>query len=207
MTNNCDEVVILDFETTGLSAHYDRIIEVGAIIVKDNKVTNSFEQLMNPGRYISSTITKITGITRSMLQDKPRPEVVMPKLKQFIGDRVILAHNASFDQKFLDSEMNKAGLTIDNPILCTLLLSRRLIPNIYNYKLATIANHLQIKVDRAHRALDDVLTTAKVWEHLQQVVRRSTGLTSPDHKILTRISKTPKASVNTYMQNIRANLQ
>lgn len=201
----CDEVVILDFETTGLSADYDRIIEVGAVVFKGNKVVDSFSELMDPGCYLPSEITALTGITRSMLKGRPCPEAVMPKLKKFIGDRVILAHNASFDSKFLHAEMRRARIKIDNPILCTMLLSRRLIPDAYNYKLGTLAKHLNFKIKNAHRALDDVNATARIWEHLYQTVSEKTGIKQPDSQVFATISKKSKNSVNKYFEKVRLN--
>lgn len=206
-SNCCDEVVILDFETTGLSADYDRIIEVGAVIVKDQKVTARFSELMNPGRRIPYFITDLTGITNTMLMGKPKPEDVMPKLKDFLGNRVILAHNAAFDRKFLHSEMARAHLQASNHFLCTLLLSRRLIPEAANYKLGTLAEHLHIKIGRAHRALDDVEATAQLWDHLHETVRVSTGIHQLGSDVFEMISKRPKHSIPQFFRSIREKAQ
>src|SRR5947207_1516572 len=118
------EVVILDFETTGLSPSYARVIEVRAIIVQGTKIVAQISQLMHPGSPVPYFITRITGITNQMLKGQPTPEAFMPKLKSFIGPRPILAHNASFDQSFLIAEMENAGITMDNTFLCTLKLAR-----------------------------------------------------------------------------------
>jgi len=158
---------------------------------------------MNPGFLIPSFITGITGISNLMLKGKPSPEKVMPELKRFIGKRVILAHNASFDSKFLYSEMKRARLKIDNPIICTLLLSRRLMPNVTNYKLGTLANHLNYKIENAHRALDDVKATSIVWNHLYKQVQYFTGIQEPNAQIFTTIGQTPKGSIEKYFTQIR----
>ena len=200
---NCREVVILDFETTGLSPDYARVIEVGAVVFRENKIVDSFSELMNPGRYIPYEITALTGINSTMLKGKPAPEKVMPVLKKFIGDRVVLAHNASFDSKFLFAEMERANLNINNPILCTLLLARRLIPNVSNYQLGTLAKHLGVKINHAHRALDDVMATAKIWEHLYNIVIDSTGIQDPDDHIFSTICKRPKGMVGKYCEKMR----
>lgn len=200
-----EEIVIIDFETTGLSPYNDRIIEVGAVIVKEKKVINSFSQLMNPGCYLPYFITDLTGISNSMLTDKPRPEKIMPKLKRFIGDRVILAHNASFDSKFLHSEMSRVNITINNPFLCTMLLSRRLIPDVYDYKLGTLANYFSIKIGKAHRALDDVKATAELWGHLNQIVCDATGTKQLDNHIFETISKKPKKLIAKYFEQVKSN--
>lgn len=204
LSKSCDEVVVLDFETTGLSAYDDRIIEVGAVIVKGKKVIDKFSELMNPGCYLPRFITDLTGISNSMLKGKPRPQKVMPNLKNFIGNRVILAHNASFDSKFLYAEMNRANLDIDNEILCTLLLSRRLIPDVYDYKLGTLAEFLNVKIGRAHRAIDDALATAKLWNHLHEVVSESLGIKRIESTIFKSISKKPKRSVPLYLEKLNS---
>lgn len=157
-----EEFVILDFETTGLSPSYSRVIEVGALLVKQDKVVKRLSQLMNPGFDIPDFITEITGITDEMVRGQPRPEKFMPTLKRFIGNRPVLAHNASFDQSFLMSEMDYIGKKITNRFLCTLKLSRRLIYDAPNYKLSTLIKHLKIKMPKdhqSHRALHDVMST------------------------------------------------
>ena len=202
MIQKCEEIVIIDFETTGLSPEYDRIIEVGAVIVKNNKIIASFDQLMNPGFSIPNFITNLTGISSEMVRSMPSPENVMPRLKKFIGDRTILAHNASFDKRFLLSEMDRVGIKIQNRILCTLLLSRRLILNSASYKLSELAKILNFPTGRAHRALDDVKVTAMLWDHLHSIVSRSTGITNPDLDFFEKISKTPKKSVGKFLESV-----
>jgi len=199
----CDEVVILDFETTGLSADEDRIIEVGAVIVKGKKVIGKFSELMYPECHLPYFITDLTGISSAMLRDKPIPQKIMPKLKKFIGNRVILAHNASFDSKFLYAEMARANLDIENEILCTMLLSRRLIPDVYDYKLGTLAEYLDVKIGRAHRAIDDALATAKLWNHLHGIVSNSLGIKKVESNILKSITKKPKKAVPVYLEKIK----
>ena len=199
---SCEEVIILDFETTGLSPYYDRVIEVAAIVVKNNKLTDTFTQLMNPSRYIPYFITELTGITNNMVKDQPSPEKVMPKLKQFIGNRLILAHNATFDKKFLIAEMERVNLTIDNHMLCTMILARKLIQDAYNHKLTTLAYHLNIKATKAHRALSDVEVTAKLWGHLYTKVSVKSGIKKPEVPIFMAISKKPKSVIDKYFEKI-----
>ena len=196
----CREVVVVDFETTGLSPDYERIIEVGAVRFCDGKPAESFDQLMNPGWRIPSFITELTGISNAMVRGKPTPEAVMPALKEFIGDRVVVAHNASFDAKFLHAEMARVRLTVDSPILCTLLLSRRLIPGLSSYKLEYVARHLCIESDVYHRALDDVLVTGKLWDHLYREVGTHVGREHPHYELFKTIMKKPKRSVPDYLR-------
>jgi DNA polymerase-3 subunit epsilon len=192
-----DELVVLDFETTGFSPDYARVIEVGAIIIKDDIVFDSFSQLMYPGGYIPYFITNITGITNKMVKGQPKPEEVMPKLKEFIGDRTILAHNANFDQRFLESEMKNIGVNISNKFLCTLNLARRFIPRAPNYKLTTLISHLKINIPedyRAHRALHDVMMTFQIWLHIKNCVKNRINMT-PNFDLLAKIEQRPKGKI------------
>jgi DNA polymerase-3 subunit epsilon len=192
-----DELVILDFETTGLSPSYARIIEVGAIIIKENIVVDKISQLLYPGSSIPQFITSITGITNQMVKGKPTPEKFMPTLKKFIGNKPILAHNASFDQKFLISEMENIGISIENPFLCTLKLARRLLPNAPNHKLGTLASYLALKIPKnhqAHRALDDVMVTNQIWNHLKNTVTNHIK-TEPDLDLFLMLSSVAKNKI------------
>ncbi len=196
-----DELVILDFETTGLSPSYSRIIEVGAIVLKGSKVVDKVSQLLHPGSSIPSLITSITGITNQMVKGMPTPEKFMPTLKKFIGDRPILAHNATFDQKFLIAEMENVGKRIDNPFLCTLKLARRLLPNAPNHKLGTLASYLKLEIPKnhqAHRALDDVLITAQIWHYLNASIAKHIK-TQPDFEMLLKLSSVPKNKIGTFL--------
>jgi len=196
-----DELVILDFETTGLSPTYARVIEVGAILVKNEAIVGKLSQLMDPGCFIPYFITDITGITNQMIRGKPSPEKFMPELKQFIGNRPILAHNASFDEKFLVSEMENIGKQIDNKFLCTLKLSRRLIPDSPNYKLSTLTSHLKVKLSKehkAHRALNDVMSTFHVWMYLKEYVSKSIN-SSPCFELLSKLERQPKNKITDFL--------
>ncbi len=197
------EVVVIDFETTGLSPSYGRIIEVGAVVTNGREIIRTFSQLMHPGGRIPAEITMITGITNAMVQSMPRPETVMPLFKKFIGDRVILAHNAAFDRKFLLAEMQRAHLTIANPMLCTMLLARRLVAGVPNYQLTTLAKHCHIHSQRAHRALDDATTTAHLWNFLHQKVAEHTGIFPLNHSIFAQICAKPKNTIDAYLTKLK----
>ena len=200
-----EPLVILDFETTGLSPAFARIIEVGAVLIEENRIVDSFSQLMNPGFCIPSFITGITGITNRMVEDKPCPEEVMPLLHRFIGNRPIMAHNASFDKKFLLAEMSRVDLVLRNSFLCTLKLSRRLIHDSSSYSLGNLAGYLCLDTDdigQMHRALDDVKVTFQLWKYLQNVVVRKSGLLEHDLKIYHEISKKPKKNIAEYLEKV-----
>lgn len=188
LSPSCDEVIILDFETTGLS-QYDRIIEVGAVLIKNHKIVDEFVELMNPGFAISSFITSLTGISNAMLKGKPNPESVMPNLLAFINDKPIVAHNAAFDKRFLMAELERAELSTSSPFLCTMRLAKKLIPEATSYKLSDIARHVGIRVnsETAHRALTDVKVTAKLWQHLHTEMTNQMGIPAPSVEQMTTV--------------------
>lgn len=178
------ELVVLDFETTGLSTDSARIIEVGAVLVKGDEVLDTFQSLCNPGFAIPSFITNLTGITSDMLADAPTPEEAMSAFDLFLGDRPVIAHNASFDTRFLRAEMARIDRHTSNPSLCTMLLARRLCQDCQNHKLGTLREFMGIDVapeHRDHRALDDAMVTAHLWVRLRQYVEQLTE--SNDHNL------------------------
>lgn len=200
-----EEFVILDFETTGLSPEYARIIEVGAVLIKQGKVVDTLSQLMHPGHNIPYFITEITGITNQMIKGMPSPEKFMPTLIKFIGNRPILAHNASFDQKFLEAEVANAGSVINSTFLCTLKLARRLIQNVPSYKLSTLTACLKLEVSadhRAHRALNDVMATFQLWLHMKNIVLSHID-TDPDFDLFIRLEKQPKSNILKFLNKYK----
>ncbi len=196
---------VVDFETTGLCAGADRIIEVAAIIVVDGVVVSTFSELMDPGAWIPPFITELTGISNAMVRGKPRPEKVMPRLRDFLGDCVCIAHNASFDRRFFAAEMELAGAGHSRAFLCTMLLARRLIHRVPNHRLGTLARHLQLANPsglQAHRALADVLMTSALWEHLTGILRERLKGRTPDIDVIEAITKKPKAAVEGYLDAV-----
>ena len=199
-----NEFAVIDFETTGLGADYSRIIEVGAVIVRNGEVTDSFVELMHPGCRLPYFITDLTGITDAMLKGKPKPEAIMPKLKDFIGDYHCVAHNASFDSRFYHAEMKRAGIAHDRTFFCTTKLSRRLIQDSPSHKLSTLVQHLNLpRPDdgKCHRALYDVLLTVELWKHIESLLSKRIGK-APDHEIYQTIMKNSKGAVPKYLEKI-----
>ena len=198
------EYVVIDFETTGLSADYCRIIEVAAVIVRNGEVAESFAQLMNPGYRIPYFITGLTGITNDMVDGMPEPEAVMPELMRFLGDRPCVAHNATFDSSFYHAEMRRAGISHDRSFFCTVKLSRRLILDSPNHQLGTLTRHLNLPRSDGgnyHRALYDVLLTAELWKYIGNIISERIGKT-PDHEIYRTLMKKPKAAVQKYLDKL-----
>ena len=157
--------IVIDFETTGLSARGgDRAIEVGAVALVNGKVADRFQSLLNPGFRVSAFIENYTGISNAMLADAPGGRQVMPRLRDFIGDAVLVAHNASFDQGFLQAEYQRLGLHDSHPFICSMRVARRLYPDAPNHRLGTLVEYARVPVcGQFHRALADAEMTARLW--------------------------------------------
>ena len=153
---------VLDLETTGFSFRTEKITEVGIMKVKNGEVIAEFSCFVNPEKPIPQRVVEVTNITDDMVKDAETIDKVMPKILEFVGDSVLVAHNADFDIGFLKYNANELGLSLDNTYLDTLRLAKDLFPDYKKYKLGKIAENLGIKVEVAHRALDDVDTTVKV---------------------------------------------
>lgn len=170
---NANTLVILDFETTGLSPDMgDRAIEIGAVLIENGQVTGRFQELMNPGRRISAFIENYTGITNRMLQEAAPCAEVMQRFVHFIGDHNLVAHNASFDKRFLDAELKRISKSYSGQFVCSMLLARRVFQASPNHKLSTLVDYANITSEGSfHRALYDSEMTAKIWlamlEHIQ----------------------------------------
>jgi DNA polymerase III epsilon subunit family exonuclease len=158
----CNDFVVIDFETTGLSPLANEVIEVSALKYVNRKFVDSYITLIKPKNRIPAYISQINGISNEMVKDSPSAEEVIPKLLEFIGTFTIVAHNASFDMKFLKCNAEKCGYTVENTSLDTLVLSRKAFPKLDNHKLATVARHIGIKGGGWHRAEFDTRATAEI---------------------------------------------
>ncbi len=158
---DCDYVVF-DIETTGLSSRKDKITEIGAVKISQGKIVDRFSQLVNPEIKIPEKIVNLTGITDEMVKDKPVIEDVLPNFLEFIEDSVLVAHNASFDMGFMIESFSKLEITLENPVLDTLQLSRELFKELKSHKLNIVAKHLNISLKNHHRAVDDSEATAHI---------------------------------------------
>ncbi|MFB6230067.1 MAG: DEDD exonuclease domain-containing protein [Salinibacter sp.] len=161
--------VVTDVETTGTSADTNRVIELGAVKVRDGQVLDRFQHLVNPQRSVPGRITKLTGITTAMVFDAPPMEDVLPAYLDFLGEGVFVAHNQSFDRDFIDAELERLGRNpLQNDGLCTLRLARRLLPGLDSKGLSRLAQFYDIDVDGRHRALGDAEATSIVLRRLLQ---------------------------------------
>ncbi|MBR2743909.1 MAG: PolC-type DNA polymerase III [Clostridia bacterium] len=155
---------VLDLETTGLSFRTEKITEIGIMKYRNGEVIENFSTFVNPERPIPQEVIDVTHITDEMVQDAPTIKEILPKALDFIGDSVVVAHNADFDVGFLKYNCKQLGLKFENTYVDTLRLAKDLFPDYKKYKLGIIAENLGIKVEVAHRALDDVDTTVKVFK-------------------------------------------
>ena len=154
---------VLDLETTGISITTEKITEVGIMKVKNGEVIDEFEIFVNPEKPIPQRVVEVTNITDEMVKDAETIDKVFPKVLEFVGDSIIVAHNASFDVGFLKHNAKLLGYEFNNTYIDTLPLAKDLFPDLKKYKLGKIADSLGIEVDVAHRALADVDTTVKVF--------------------------------------------
>ena len=162
---------VLDLETTGLSFRTEKITEIGIMKVKNGEVIDEFECFVNPEKPIPQRVVEVTNITDDMVKDAETIDKVLPKVLEFVGDSVLVAHNADFDIGFLKYNAKQLGLTLDNTYLDTLRLAKELFPDYKKYKLGIIAQNLGIEVLVAHRALDDVDTTVKVFKVMLDMLK------------------------------------
>jgi len=195
-------VIVLDFETTGLSPAYgDRAIEIGAVRIEDGEIKDHFQELMNPGRPIDGFIENYTGITNDMLKDARPCKEVMSHFAEFIGDYNLVAHNASFDKRFLDAELRRVSKQYTGKFACSMLLSRRLYQDAADHKLATLVRYAKIPSDgNFHRALYDSEMTAKLWMSMLEHINSHYGLLSIPFTLTQKLSKTPKHKVSEYLK-------
>lgn len=192
-----DNVVIFDFETTGLSAQQgDRAIEIGAVKLIEGKVVESFSKLMDPGQRVSAFITQYTGISNQMLATAAPTEVVMSEFAQFISGFNLVAHNASFDKKFLIAEFDRIGESLQTDISCSLLASRRIFQQAPSHKLGSLIDYLAIEGEgQYHRALYDAQMTAKLWLKILNTIEQRYAIPMPSFADMQKLNKTSKHKV------------
>jgi DNA polymerase-3 subunit epsilon len=157
---------VVDLETTGASAIYDRITEIAVVRVEGGDVVDRYEQLVDPRVPIPPFITRLTGIDDRMVRGKPSFGEVAPAVRAALGDLPLVAHNASFDEAFLRHAFARVGQKLPNPKLCTLRLARRLLPRLPTYRLDALTTYFGIKNRKRHRALGDAEATALVLSRL-----------------------------------------
>ena len=199
-----NSVVVLDFETTGLSPQYgDRAIEIGAVLIENNRITDRFQSLMNPGIRINSFIESYTGISNEMVRSAPFCEEVMEQFAEFIGNHSLVAHNASFDGRFLDSEFEFTGISRQNNMACSMLAARRVYPDAPNHQLETLVQYCGIYTDGTfHRALADAEMTGQLWMSMIDEINNTFGVKHVSFELMQKLSKITKAKAPAYLKKV-----
>ncbi|TKE94840.1 3'-5' exonuclease [Vibrio kanaloae] len=196
-SNSADSVIVLDFETTGLSPNMgDRAIEIGAVKLVNGEAVDTFQQLMNPGFRVSGFIEGYTGISNRMLITAASCSEVMDEFADFIQGSQLVAHNASFDKRFLDAEFDFIGRDYTGKFACSMLIARRLIQDAPTHKLGDLVRFKNIDNDGTfHRALADSEMTARLWLLMIDELQSDHGIQQPSFQLMQKISKTAKGSI------------
>lgn len=167
-----DDVVVLDFETTGLSPERNEIIQIGAIKFEQAKMVDQFAAYAKASRPIPAKITQITGITNETVKDAPALNESLLKLRDFIGDYPIVAHNASFDLKFLLTNYHRYDISYPAPVVIdTLTLARKYIRQTPNHKLTTLKQFLRMEA-QSHDAIEDCKVTGQLYYYCKIIQKR-----------------------------------
>ena len=163
--------IAFDFETTGLHPAVDRIVEFGAVRFTVGTELAEFEELANPGVPINADAARVSGIDNSMVLGKPSVGEVLPRFMDFVGDAVMIAHNAEFDTGFLRAELQRSGMpTVENLIIDTQTLAQKAFPGKKSYALQSLVEMLGIPANNAHRARDDARQCMRLFEHCVQAL-------------------------------------
>ena len=199
---NANTVVVLDFETSGLSPNMgDRAIEIGAVLVEDGRITDRFQKLMNPGFRINSFIQSYTGISNAMVKKADSCSSVMKEFAGFIEGHNLVAHNASFDKKFLDAELATARSGYKGTFACSMLIARRLYQNAPNHKLGTLVEYNKLPTEGVyHRALADAEMTAHLWLKMLDDLGDQYQIPDASFALMKKLSRTAKTSVGAVLQ-------
>lgn len=196
-------IVMLDFETTGLSpAMGERVTEVAALRIVGSRVTERYVSLINCDVKIPPFITALTGISQAMVDGAPPAAEVIPELLAFIGSDTLSAHNASFDEKFLLAESARLGLASAHAsLVCSLKLSRRVFPGMASYKLGLLSSQLGIRFrSAAHRAESDAEVAAQVLIHIGRHLASAYGIARVDAHLLMSVNKLSAAKVPDFLR-------
>ena len=195
-------IAVIDFETTGMSPSQGaRATEVAIVLLEGGQGVDRFQSLMKTGAWIPPFITELTGISNAMLQDAPNADAVMRDAARFVGDAPMVAHNASFDSKFWQAELQLADVPAPQPFACTVLLSRRVYPDAPSHKLGQLVSHLGLpQAGRAHRALADAEMTAALLVRLQHDLCQRYACPWPDHAQLMRLQRTARERMAQVLQ-------
>ena len=159
-----EEFVVFDIETTGLNSHFNKIIEIGAVKIKAGRIIDRYSQLINPGISIPYHITEITSITNEQVANQPKIDEAIEKFVEFVGDAVLVAHNAPFDMGFIKRDIKEyLNINLENSVIDTLQMARDLFPDLKKYGLGDLNKVLGLALENHHRAVDDSQATANMF--------------------------------------------
>ena len=192
-----EPIAVIDFETTGMSpGHSCRATEIAAVIVEDGRIVARYQNLMNSGAYVPPFIESLTGISNAMLRKAPPAAEVMAEVAEFVGRTPLVAHNASFDQKFWDAELGLIQRQRVQDFACSMLLARRLLPQAPNHKLGTLNSWAQLPhTGQAHRAMADAEMAANLMLFMAAQLRERHGIREIPPALLCRLQKVPAAKI------------
>lgn len=192
------EYVVFDIETTGLSPKFNKIIEIGAVRVKDGKICDTYSQFINPEVPIPYSITKLTSITDNMVMEAPTIDVVLPQFLEFVGDAVLVAHNAAFDTGFIKAFARQLGLICDNTIMDTMTLAHILIPELGKYTLDRLCKQFNVSLENHHRACDDAAATAEIFVKMLDMIHKKDVHTIAELNVMGSASPETIKKAKTY---------
>ena len=194
-------IAVIDFETTGMSPSQGaRATEVAIVLLEGGQVVDRFQSLMKTGAWIPPFITQLTGITNAMVNAAPAAAEVMAQAARFVGNAPMVAHNASFDSKFWQAELQLADVPAPQPFACTVLLSRRLYPDAPTHKLGPLVQHLGLpRAERAHRALADAEMAAALLARMQHDLTTQWQLPTADFAQLQAVQRCTRKTLGQWL--------
>jgi DNA polymerase-3 subunit epsilon len=202
---------IVDIETTGGYASGNAITEIAIAIHDGNQTVDYYETLVNPQMSIPKYVQALTGITNAMISQAPLFDEVAEKIYELLHDKIFVAHNVNFDYSFIKYQLAQVGYVIDCKKLCTVRLSRKVLPGFASYSLGKLCRSLEIEVDQQHRAGGDTKATVKLFEHIlkndlhQEIISMLKGKSKeqylPPHLDVEKVAKLPSAPGVYYFHN------
>lgn len=195
-TLELNDYVVVDLEMTGLRMKEDKIIEIGAVKVRNHQVVDTYGTLVNSGRTISEKTTSITGISQEMVETGMQEDEAIEGLLDFIGELPIVGHNVIFDYSFLAQWAVNHKKEIPMCGVDTLKLARRLLPGPQSKKLEDLCTYFQIQRERGHRALDDAIETQKLYEIFLEMMKQQKLEPEPPKPLLVKVKKQTKATAH-----------
>ena len=193
---------VIDFETSGLSpAHGARPIEVAAVLVRDGKIQDRYQSLINAGVTIPYMIEELTGISNEMVSEAPAVKQVMGEVADFVGRHPLVAHNAAFDKKFWDAELKRLRIKRQQEFMCSLMLARRVYPTARSHALSNLAHSLDLPgAGRYHRALADAQVTAHLFLKIKKDLQRRYQLEEVSEELLLEIQSVPRSKLESCIE-------